>query len=179
MKKLEGKKIAILATHGFEEAELFEPKKDLEENGAEILIIAPEKGEIKAWKHGEWSKTIGVDKTVEEAKVEDFDMLVLPGGVINPDKLRRDKKAVQFVKDFFAHNKPVAAVCHGPQMLIEAGVVNGQTMTSFVSIKTDLQNAGANWVDSEVVVHENLITSRNPGDLKAFSAKITDELSKK
>ncbi len=178
MKKLEGKKIAILATNGFEESELFEPKKALEESGADVVIIAPEKGSIKAWNHGNWSKEIEVNVKVEEASAANYDVLVLPGGVINPDKLRRDNKAVDLVADFFKRKKLVAAICHGPQMLIEAGVVNGRKMTSFSSIKTDLINAGANWVDIEVIMDGNLITSRNPGDLEAFSNKIIEEAEK-
>jgi protease I len=173
---MKNKKIAILATNGFEESELFEPKKALEDWGAEVVIIAPEKGKIKAWNHGNWSKEIKVDETVGDAGVGDYDLLLLPGGVINPDKLRRDQQAVNFVRSFFENQKPVAAICHGPQLLIEAKVVKGRTMTSFHSIKTDLINAGANWVDSEVVEDNGLITSRNPGDLKAFTQKIMDKI---
>jgi protease I len=176
MNKMDGKKIAILATNGFEESELFEPKKALEDWGAEVVIIAPEKGKIKAWNHGNWSKEIEVNVTVDDASVNDYDLLLLPGGVINPDKLRRDQKAVSFVRSFFESQKPVAAICHGPQLLIEAKVVKGRTMTSFHSIKTDLINAGANWIDSEVVEDNNLITSRNPGDLKAFIQKIMEKI---
>jgi len=173
---MDGKKIAILATNGFEESELFEPKKALEDWGAEVVIIAPEKGKIKAWNHGNWSKEIEVNVTVDDASVNDYDLLLLPGGVINPDKLRRDQKAVSFVRSFFESQKPVAAICHGPQLLIEAKVVKGRTMTSFHSIKTDLINAGANWIDSEVVEDNNLITSRTPGDLKAFIQKIMEKI---
>ncbi len=176
MEKLKNKKIAILATNGFEESELFEPKKALENAGAEVQVVAPEGGRLKAWSHGEWSKEIDVDVTLDKAKAEDYDMLLLPGGVINPDKLRRDEHAVNFVLRFFKDKKKVAAICHGAQTLIEADVVKGRTMTSFFSIKKDLQNAGANWIDSEVVVDDNLITSRNPGDLEAFSNKIIEEL---
>lgn len=176
MKDLQGKRIAILATDGFEESELFKPKIVFEENGAEISIIAPQKGKIKGWKHGDWSKEIEVDLTVDDAKESDFDALVLPGGVINPDKLRRIPSAVFFVNSFFDNNKPVAAICHGPQLLIEAGVIKGRTMTSFHSIKTDLENAGAKWVDSEVVVDNQLITSRNPSDLDAFCKKVIEKL---
>ena len=178
MKELEGKKVAILATNGFEESELFEPRKTLMENGAVVLIIAPEKGRIKAWNHGNWSKRIEVDLTLDEAKESDFDALVLPGGVINPDKLRRYPEAVDFVRSFFENNKIVASICHGPQMLIEADVVKGRTMTSFSSIKKDLQNAGANWIDEEVVVDNNLLTSRSPEDLKAFNRTLIEEIAK-
>lgn len=173
---MDGKKIAILATNGFEESELFEPKKALEDWGAEVVIIAPEKGKIKAWNHGNWSKEVEVNVTVDDASVNDYDLLMLPGGVLNPDKLRRNQKAVNFVHGFFENQKPVAAICHGPQILIEAKVVKGRTMTSFHSIKTDLINAGANWIDSEVVEDNNLITSRNPGDLKAFIQKIMEKI---
>lgn len=176
MNKMNEIKVAVLATNGFEESELFEPKKALDDWGAEVVIIAPEKGKIKAWNHGNWSKEIEVDVTVDTASVNDYDLLLLPGGVINPDKLRRDKKAVNFVRGFFENQKPVAAICHGPQLLIEAEVVKGRNMTSFHAIKTDLINAGANWIDSEVVEDNGLITSRNPGDLKAFIQKIKDKI---
>jgi len=176
MKDLKGKKIAILATSGFEESELFEPKSALEKSGAMIHVIAPEKGKIKAWNHGNWSKEIEVDKTISEADENDYDALVLPGGVINPDKLRRDQKAVDFIKKFFESNKLVAAICHGPQLLIEAEVLKGRTMTSFHSIKKDVINAGANWVDNEVVVDGNLITSRAPGDIPAFNRQIIESI---
>jgi protease I len=178
MNELKGKKIAILATNGFEESELFEPKEALEKNGADVYIISPEGGKIKGWNHGNWSKEIKVDDTVENAFEGDYDALFLPGGVINPDKLRRDDKAVEFVRTFFDNDKFVAAICHGPQLLIEADVVRGRTLTSFSSIKKDLQNAGANWIDSEVVVDNNLVTSRSPEDLKAFNRKIIEELAK-
>ena len=176
MSKLSNKKIAILATNGFEESELFEPKKALEDAGAKVDLISPEEGKLKAWNHGEWSKEIEVDVPLRKAKVEDYDMLLLPGGVINPDKLRRNEHAVNFVLRFFKDHKKVAAICHGAQTMIEADVVKGRTMTSFFSIKKDLQNAGANWIDSEVVVDDNLITSRNPDDLQVFSNKIIEEL---
>jgi protease I len=178
MNHLEGKKIAILATNGFEESELFEPKKALEESGAEVVIIAPEKGKIKAWNHGDWSRDIEVDLTVDEANESDYDALVLPGGVINPDKLRRSREAVDLIRRFFDSHKWVASICHGPQLLIEAEVVRGRKMTSFFSIRKDLENAGADWADEEVVVDDRLITSRNPGDLQAFNRKIIEEVSK-
>ncbi len=177
MGKLDGRKIAILATNGFEESELFEPKKALEESGAEVVIVAPESGKIKAWNHGNWSREIDVNVLVDDARVDDYDALLLPGGVINPDKLRRNKKAVDFVSSFFDKNKMVASICHGPQMLIEAEVVKGRTLTSFFSIMKDLQNAGANWVDKEVVVDSGLITSRNPGDLEAFNKTIIEKFA--
>lgn len=178
MNELKGKKIAILATNGFEESELFEPKEALERNGADVYIISPESGKIKGWNHGNWGREIKVDDTVENAFEGDYDALFLPGGVINPDKLRRDAKAVEFVRTFFDNDKFVAAICHGPQLLIEADVVRGRTLTSFSSIKKDLQNAGANWIDSEVVIDNNLVTSRSPEDIKAFNKKIIEELAK-
>ncbi len=178
MEKLKGKKVAILATNGFEESELFKPKEALENSGAEVDIIAPEDGQIRAWNHGNWSKEIKVNVTVDKADANKYDVLVLPGGVINPDKLRRNQAAVKLVSGFFDKNKLVASICHGPQMLIEAEVVKGRTMTSFSSIKKDLQNAGANWVDKEVVVDNKLITSRNPGDLDAFNNKLIEEIAK-
>ncbi|HZH72312.1 MAG TPA: type 1 glutamine amidotransferase domain-containing protein [Mariniphaga sp.] len=177
MNKLNGVRVAMLATNGFEESELFEPKSALEENGAKVLIVAPEGGKIKAWRHGDWSKEINVDVVIDDAKVNDFDVLVIPGGVINPDKLRRDQKVVDFVAEFFKVNKPVASICHGPQLLIEAEVVKGRTMTSFFSIKKDLKNAGANWIDKEVVIDNGLITSRNPQDIPAFNEAMIEQFA--
>jgi protease I len=176
MKDLNSKKIAILAVSGFEESELFEPLEAFKNEGIHVDILSTEEGEITAWNHGNWSKKIKVDYTLNDVDVNDYEILVLPGGVINPDKLRRDKKAVEFVRLFFDKNKPVAAICHGPQMLIEAEVVTNRTMTSFFSIKKDLQNAGVNWVDEAVVEDGNLITSRNPGDLNAFNKKIIGKI---
>ncbi|MFB6319849.1 type 1 glutamine amidotransferase domain-containing protein [Saccharicrinis sp. FJH54] len=178
MQTLNHKSIAILATSGFEESELFEPREALINSGASVQIISLDKGRIRAWNHGEWSKELPVDKTVDEAKEEDYDALLIPGGVINPDKLRRQTEAVDFVKRFFEHNKPVASICHGPQMLIEAGVADGRKLTSFYSIKTDLINAGAEWMDKEVVVDNSLVTSRNPGDMDAFISKTIEVFSK-
>jgi protease I len=174
---LAGKKVAILATDGFEQDELFSPLEALKAANADVKIVAPHDAEIKAWKHTDWGKKIAVDMTLTEAHPEDFDALVLPGGVINPDQLRREPQAVQFVKTFFDSGKPVAAICHGPQMLIEANVVRGRKLTSFASIKTDLKNAGAEWVDQEVVVDNGLVTSRSPDDLPAFNAKMIEEIS--
>ncbi|MDF1572777.1 MAG: type 1 glutamine amidotransferase [Bacteroidales bacterium] len=176
MQILNSKNVAILATNGFEESELFEPLKALKEEGIQVDVISTEKGEITAWNHGNWSKKIAVDHTLDEADDNNYGLLVLPGGVINPDKLRRDQKAVAFVRSFFEKNKPVAAICHGPQMLIEAEVAEDRTMTSFFSIRKDLQNAGATWVDETVVEDGNLITSRNPGDLEAFNDMIIQRL---
>jgi len=177
MENLTEKKVAIIATNGFEEAELFEPKKALEDSGAKVFIVSPEDGKIKAWKDGNWSKELDVDVTIDKADEADYHALVIPGGVINPDKLRRNPQVVKFVRSFFENHKPVAVICHGPQLLIEADVVEGRKMTSFFSIKKDLQNAGAEWIDQEVVVDNGLVTSRNPGDLKAFNKKMLEEIS--
>jgi protease I len=175
--KLNGSKVAILATDGFEQVELMEPKKALENAGATTHVLSPKSGEIKGWKFKEWGDAVKVDKTIEQARAADYDVLVLPGGVMNPDHLRMEPKAVQFVREFAQSGKPVAAICHGAWTLIEAGVVKGKTMTSWPSLKTDMKNAGANWVDREVVVDGNFITSRKPEDLRAFSQKIIEEIA--
>ena len=172
--KLKGKKIAILATDGFEQVELTNPKMVLEEAGASTEIISLKSGEIKGWNLKEWGDKVKVDKTLDQARPADYDALVLPGGVINPDHLRMEPKAVQFVKEFAQSGKPVAAICHGPWTLVEAGVVKGRKMTSWPSLKTDLKNAGANWVDEQAVVDGNFITSRKPDDIPAFSQKIIE-----
>ena len=174
---LKGKKVAILATDGFEQVELTEPKKALEQQGAATEVLAPKSGEIRGWKFKEWGDSVKVDKMLDHAKPGDYDALVLPGGVINPDHLRANEKAVQFVKQFAESGKPVAAICHGPWTLVEAGVVKGRTLTSWPSIKTDLKNAGANWVDKEVVLDGNFITSRKPDDIPAFSRKVIEEIA--
>lgn len=176
MERLKNKKVAILATDGFEESEFTEPKKALEAAGATVHVIAPHNGNIKAWKDGNWSNEYEVNVTLDNADEATYNALVLPGGVINPDKLRREDKAVEFAKAFFSHGKPVAAICHGPQLLIETGAIEGRKMTSFSSVKTDLQNAGANWVDEEVVVDSGLVTSRTPDDLEAFCNKLVEEV---
>jgi len=170
------KRIAILATDGFEESVLKSPKEAMEKEGFDVDIVSLKSGKIKAWADGNWSKEYTVDKTLSEVSATDYNALVLPGGVINPDKLRREESAVSFVRDFFVQKKPVAAICHGPWTLIEAEVVKGRKMTSFGSIRKDLENAGANWVDEEVVVDEALVTSRNPNDLPAFNAKLIEEI---
>lgn len=170
------KKVAILATNGFEESELKEPKKYLEEQGWTAEIVSPESGSIKAWADGNWGDKYTVDRTLEEVSSSDYHALVLPGGVINPDQLRRSEKAVQFVKDFFMEKKPVAAICHGPQILIDADVLKGRKVTSFFSVKQDLINAGAAWVDEEVVVDNGLVTSRTPDDIPAFNKKMVEEI---
>lgn len=171
------KKVAILATNGFEEIELTSPKQAMEKEGFEVHIVSPERGKIKAWDSGNWSEEYPVDKTVSEVSADDYNALVLPGGVINPDRLRTDTKVLEFVKAFFEQKKPVAAICHGPWTLISAGVVKGRTMTSYNSIKDDLINAGANWVDKEVVVDQGFVTSRNPDDLPAFNDKLIEEIN--
>lgn len=178
MKDISNKKVAILATNGFEESELFEPKAALEKAGAKVHVVSPEEGSIKAWNHGDWSKEVSVNTIIDEADADYFDMLVLPGGVINPDKLRREEKVIGFVRSFFDKEKPVAVICHGAQTMIEAEVVKGRKMTSFFSIKKDLINAGAHWIDDAVVIDGNLISSRNPGDLQAFNSKIIEMLQK-
>ena len=174
---LKGKRVAILATDGFEQVELTEPKKALEQAGATTEVLSPKSGEIRGWKFKEWGDSVRVDKTLDKAKPADYDALVLPGGVANPDNLRMDEKAVQFVKQFAQSGMPVAAICHGPWTLIEAGVVKGHTLTSWPSLKTDLKNAGANWVDKEVVLDGNFITSRKPDDLPAFNQKVIEEIA--
>lgn len=170
------KRVAILATNGFEESELASPKEAMEKEGFKVDIVSPESGTIKSWNKGNWSKEYKVDKTLSQVSADDYNALVLPGGVINPDHLRTNKEALSFVKDFFEQKKPVAAICHGPWTLISAGVVEGRTMTSYHSIKDDLINAGANWVDKEVVVDEGFVTSRNPNDLPAFNSKLIEEV---
>ena len=173
--ELKGRKIAILATDGFEQVELTDPKKNVEAAGAQTEVLSVKDGSIKGWKFTDWGDSVRVDKQVSKANVDDYDALILPGGQINRDKLRMEKPAGDFVRRFVESGKPVAAICHGPWMLIEAGVVKGKTMTSWPSVSTDLKNAGANWVDKEVVTDGNFITSRKPEDIPAFSRKIIEE----
>jgi protease I len=175
MNQLQGKKIAILVEDGFEQVELLEPRKALDEAGAKTVVVSPRKDRVKGWNHTEWGQEVKVDQPLDQARAEDFDGLLLPGGVMNPDHLRANQKAVDFVKAFFAAGKPVAAICHGPWTLIEADVVRGRTITSYPSIRTDLRNAGARWVDQEVVVDNGLVTSRNPQDIPAFNRKMVEE----
>lgn len=175
--RIKGKRVAILATNGFEQSELFEPRKALQEAGAETVVVSLEPGEIKGWKEKNWGDSCKVDMTVDQCSPADFDALMLPGGQMNPDILRMNEKAVQFVREFMQSGKPVGAICHGPWMLVEADVVNGKTLTSWPSIKTDLRNAGAEWVDQEVVVDDGLVTSRKPADIPAFSQKLIEEIS--
>ncbi len=176
MENLNKKTVAILATNGFEESELREPKEALEKAGADVHIISEKSGEIKSWTDGNWGKSYKVDKTLDEVNQSDYNALMLPGGVINPDTLRRNDKAVKFVKSFFENKKPVGAICHAPWLLAEADVLEGRKVTSFNSIKKDIINAGAKWVDEEVVVDEGLVTSRNPNDLPAFNNKFVEEV---
>jgi len=172
--KLGGKRVAILATDGFEQSELLEPLKALREAGAEVLVVGLEPGQIQGMKHADKGDKVDVDLVVDDAHETDFSALVLPGGVANPDRLRTNAKAVKFVGDFFRTGKPVGAICHGPWTLIEADVVRGRKMTSWPSLKTDLKNAGAIWVDQEAVTDGELVTSRNPGDLPAFCSRLID-----
>ncbi len=176
MKDLNNKKVAVLVTDGFEQSELEQPVDALKEAGAQVDIISLKSGAVKGWNEKNWGKEITVDKTVDEVGAQDYDALVLPGGVMSPDKLRMNEQAVAFVGGFFENNKPVAAICHGPWTLIETGELKGRTVTSYPSLKTDLINAGANWVDKEVVVDNGLVTSRNPGDLPAFCRKMLEEI---
>lgn len=176
-KKLEGKKVAILVADGFEQVELTEPKKALVEAGALVQIVSPQDGEVQGWNHDERADKFPVDMALNRARSDDYDALMLPGGVRNPDQLRTITRAIEFVDGFFAAGKPVAAICHAPWTLIEAGVVKGKTMTSWPSLKTDLINAGASWVDREVVVEEGLVTSRQPDDLPAFNQKMLEEFA--
>ena len=171
-KELIGYHVAILATDGFEQSELFEPKEALETAGAIVDIVSIDSGKIKAWHHTDWGKSIHVDRLVEESSASEYQALILPGGVINPDTLRINGPAVQFVREFMKSGKPVAAICHGPQVLIETRLLKGRTLTSWPSLRTDLKNAGAKWIDDEVCVDGNLITSRKPSDLPAFNRTI-------
>jgi protease I len=173
--QLRGKKVAALVTHGFEQVELIEPRKALLEAGAEIEVVSPESGQVKGWNHTDWGENVKVDRTLAQARADDYDALLLPGGVLNPDTLRINQEAVAFVKHFVDAGKPIAAICHGPWTLIEAGAVKGRKMTSYPSLRTDLRNAGAEWVDQEVVVDRGLVTSRKPDDIPAFNRKMIEE----
>ncbi len=171
-------KIAILVTDGFEQVELTKPREMLDAQGATTHVISPEKDEVKAWNSTDWGQTVKVDVPLESARPDYYDALLLPGGVMNPDSLRTNKDAVAFVKAFFDAGKPVASICHGPQMLIEAKVVKGRKLTSFPSLQTDLKNAGAEWVDEEVVSSDGLVTSRKPDDIPAFNKAMVELFSK-
>lgn len=174
---LKGKRVAFLATDGVEESEYTQPREAVEAAGATAELIAPQGGGIQAVQHSEKSRMLPVEKVLKEADPGDYDALVLPGGVANPDKLRMVPEAVQFVKTMFASGKPVAAICHGPWLLVEADVVKGRTLTSYPSLKTDLKNAGAEWIDEKVHVDRGLVTSRNPDDLPAFCDKVVEEIA--
>jgi protease I len=169
---LKGKRVAILVTDGFEQVELTEPRKALQDAGAETQVVSPADGRVKGWDHKDWGDEISVDVPLKSAKADDFDALLLPGGVMNPDNLRMDPKAVSFVRDFVDSGKPVAAICHGPWTLIEADAVRGRTVTSWPSLQTDIRNAGGNWVDKEVVNNRGLVTSRKPDDIPAFNREM-------
>ncbi|HEX8796684.1 MAG TPA: type 1 glutamine amidotransferase domain-containing protein [Polyangiaceae bacterium] len=171
MRKLKGMRVAILVCDGFEQSELVEPRLALEDEGAECDIVSPAWPRVRAWKHMEWGRTLSVDVPLAGADARDYDALLLPGGVMNPDKLRLHPKAIAFIKAFVESGKPIAAICHGPWTLIDAGAVRGKTVTSWPSLQADLHNAGAVWVDREVVRDDKLVTSRKPDDIPAFSAK--------
>lgn len=174
---LNGCKVAILVAEGFEQVELTEPKKALESAGAETSIVSPVKGKVQGWHHFDKGEYFNVDVALDQAKPQEFDALLLPGGVVNPDQLRTMPQAVQFIREFFDGGKPVAAICHGPWTLIEADAVRGRRLTSWPSLKTDLKNAGANWTDSEVVTDNGLVTSRKPDDIPAFNRKMIEEFA--
>ncbi|MBA3548540.1 MAG: type 1 glutamine amidotransferase [Nannocystis sp.] len=172
--QLSGQKIAILVTNGFEQVELTEPREALQDVGAEADIVSPEKRSVKAWKSTDWGDSFEVDVALAKARPENYQALLLPGGVLNPDSLRTDEDAIAFIRHFVTEGKPIAAICHGPWTLIEAGAASGRMMTSYPSLRTDLRNAGAHWVDEPVVVDRGLVTSRNPGDLKVFNKKMIE-----
>jgi protease I len=176
MATLTGKKVAIITENGFEESELTSPKEALEKAGAIVHIVSPQKDKVKAWNHDHWSIELPVDVQIDDADPEEYDALMVPGGVLNPDKMRLNDKCVEFAQHFLERGKPVAAICHGPQLLIETGLLNGRNMTSYPSVKTDLENAGALWADKEVVVDNGLVTSRSPKDLEAFNKKMVEEI---
>jgi protease I len=176
--KLEGKRVAFLFTEGVEQVELSEPLEAVRQAGAETDLISLKRGEVEAWNHFDKGDKFKIDQAVGDVHASDYDALVLPGGVANPDQLRSDRDAVTFVRDFFEQKKPVGVICHGPWMLVEADVVKGRTVTSWPSLQTDLRNAGANWVDEELVVDDGLMTSRKPDDLPAFCAQIVEEFAR-
>lgn len=175
--QLKGKKVAILLTEGFEQPEMVEPRKALDAAGAKTVIVSPQSGQVKAWNHTDWGDKFPVDLSLDQARPEQFDALLLPGGVMNPDKLRMNPKAVQFVKAFFDAGKPVAAICHGPWLLVEAGVVRGRKLTSWPSLQTDIRNAGGTWEDADVITDHGLVTSRKPADIPAFNRKMIEEFA--
>lgn len=173
--RVSGKRVAILATDGVEQVELTEPRKALDDAGARTVLVSPKDGTIKAWQHDHWGDDLQVDMSLSNARADDFDALMLPGGVMNPDHLRSEPRAVEFVREFVRSGKPIAAICHGPWMLVEAGAVRGRTITSWPSLQTDIKNAGGDWVDREVVTDEGIVTSRKPDDIPAFNRKMLEE----
>ena len=175
--ELRNTRVAALVEHGFEQSELLDPKKALEMAGAQVDVISPHSGKVKGWKHTEWGEEVAVDRRLDEVTADEYDALLLPGGVMNPDKLRMNATAVAFVRSFADAGKPIAAICHGPWTLIEAGAVRGRTMTSWPSLQSDLRNAGARWVDQEVVTDNGLVTSRKPDDIPAFNRKMIEEFA--
>ena len=175
--ELRNKRVAVLADNGFEQSELTEPKKALEQAGASVDVVSPQASKVRGWKHTNWGDEVGVDVRLDQASPEQYDALMLPGGVLNPDKLRINEKAIAFIKHFVDSGKPIAAICHGPWPLIDAGGVRGRKMTSWPSIKNDLKNAGAEWVDQEVVTDRGLVTSRKPDDIPAFNRKMIEEFA--
>jgi protease I len=177
-KELTKTKVAILVANGFEQSELTVPRDRLRAAGAQVDIVSPEKGKVKGWRHTDWGDEFEVDLALDDASADDYDALVLPGGQMNPDFLRGNRKAVELVREFVESGKPTAAICHGPWTLVEADVVRGRQLTSYHSIKTDIRNAGGEWVDQEVVVDGNLVTSRKPDDLEAFSDKLIEVIAR-
>ncbi len=175
--ELRNKRVAALVDNGFEQSELLEPKKALENAGARVDVVSPQSGKVKGWNHTDWGQDVSVDVELQKASANDYDAILLPGGVMNPDKLRGNPQAVQFVKAFVANKKPIAAICHGPWTLIKTGIVRGRKMTSWPSLQTDLRNAGAHWVDEECVVDNGLVTSRKPDDIPAFNKKMIEEFA--
>lgn len=176
-KQLKNKKVAVVVANGFEEIELTQPVDVLKREGAQVEIISPEKEKVRAWSEKEWGKEYKVDKQIDAVNAQDYDALVLPGGVMNPDKLRTNREVIAFVSGFFDDSKPIAAICHGPWTLIETGELKGRKVTSYPSLKTDLENAGAKWQDVEVVTDNGLVTSRTPSDLPAFCKKMVEEIA--
>lgn len=174
---LSNKKVIILTEEGFEQIELTSPKAALEAAGATVHVVSPQSGKVRAWDNTDWGIEVKVDRQLSEVSPDDYDALVLPGGVLNPDKLRQNKTAIAFVSAFLDEGKPIAAICHGPQVLIETGMIGGRTLTSYPSLKTDLENARAHWIDQDVVVDNGLVTSRRPADLEAFNNKMIEEIA--
>ncbi len=175
--KLQGKKIAALATNGFEQSELLQPKQVLEQAGARVDVVSPQTGSIRGWNHKEWGQEVKVDRPLDQVRADEYDGLLLPGGVMNPDQLRMNPQAVQLVRQFFDAGKPIAAICHGPWLLVEANVVRGLKLTSWPSLQTDIRNAGGQWVDEQCVNDRGVVTSRKPDDIPAFNQKAIEEFA--